>query len=81
MSAIRLDLSGRADPLAVRLLDRLAAVFAENGISFVLIGATARDLILVHGYGLPIRRATQDVDCAVLLRDWESFEQIRAALL
>ncbi len=81
MSAIWLDLSGKTDSLTIELLDRLSAVFRENEAPFVLIGATARDLILVHGYGRPIRRATQDVDCAILLKDWKKFEKIKAALL
>lgn len=30
----------------------------------LLVGAMARDLVLHHGYGVPIKRATTDVDIA-----------------
>ena len=47
----------------------------------LLVGATARDLQLHHGHGIPIARATTDVDVAFAMADWEEFDALRAALL
>lgn len=47
----------------------------------VIIGATARDVILHHVYGLPITRATADLDVAVAMRNWRAFEALRARLI
>jgi len=37
---------------------------------YVVVGATARDLVLHYGHGAAIRRATQDVDFAIEVPDW-----------
>ena len=47
----------------------------------LLVGATARDLQLHHGHGIPIARATTDVDVAFAMADWEEFDTLRAALI
>jgi len=47
----------------------------------MLVGATARDVLLSHVFGLAVRRATHDVDFAVAVKDWEQFATLRARLL
>ena len=47
----------------------------------LLVGATARGLQLHHGHGIPIARATTDVDVAFAMADWEEFDTLRAALI
>lgn len=59
-------------------LDRVASI---RNIPFFLIGAAARDVMLEHLHGLPAQRATKDVDFAVMVNDWQSFQDLRAALL
>lgn len=47
----------------------------------MVVGATARDLLLYHVYGLPATRATRDVDFAMTVDTWDRFQKLRAALL
>jgi predicted nucleotidyltransferase len=47
----------------------------------LLVGATARDLLLHYAYKIRISRATEDVDLGFALADWEDFHALRAALL
>ncbi|MGA8261502.1 MAG: hypothetical protein WB783_14915, partial [Arenicellales bacterium] len=47
----------------------------------LIVGAAARDLLLHYGLGVPIGRATADVDLAFGVRDWEDFGALREALL
>lgn len=47
----------------------------------MLIGATARDLILARGYGLRSTRATLDVDIAVRVDGWSDYEALKVALV
>ena len=47
----------------------------------MLVGATARDILLKHVFGLVPERATRDVDFAVAVRDWQQFDELRNALL
>ena len=50
-------------------------------IGYMLVGATARDVLLTHVFGLATRRATYDVDFAVAVKDWEQFAALRAGLI
>ncbi|HYC90695.1 MAG TPA: nucleotidyl transferase AbiEii/AbiGii toxin family protein [Thermoanaerobaculia bacterium] len=47
----------------------------------LIIGATARDLILRHIYGLPVARLTVDLDVAVPIASWADFETLRQRLV
>lgn len=48
---------------------------------WLIVGATARDLILHHAYHLPISRATIDLDIAVAVPSWLAFEVLQKELL
>jgi len=50
-------------------------------IDVLIVGATARDLIYEAAFGVPVRRATKDVDFAIQVRDWEEFTDLRDALI
>ncbi len=80
MNRSSLDLSDRIvlGPLA----ELLAAVRAAAGdASLLLIGAAARDLLLVHAHGIPPERATADTDVALAVGGWSDFQRLREALL
>ena len=48
----------------------------------MLVGATARDLLLFHAHGGPQpSRRTRDIDFAITVDSWEAFEAVRNALL
>lgn len=69
------------DPVQRSTYEAVAKVASEKQVPFIIIGASARDLVMHHGYGAPIQRATRDIDLAVQLPDWESFESIRDSLV
>jgi predicted nucleotidyltransferase len=54
---------------------------AASAVDVLLVGAMARDLLLHHAYGVPIARATQDVDLALAMANWAEFDSLREALL
>ncbi len=79
MRNIRLD-----RPLDTTLLHVLRAVADEAkvaGIDYMLVGATARDILLTHVFDLPFGRATYDIDFAVAVASWEKFEQMKTGLI
>lgn len=77
-----LDFSRKPElaPLAgvVRALQTVAQALATD---FFLMGAAARDLMLRHAHGIAPGRQTEDVDFAVMVRDWDAFAALRQALL
>ena len=73
-----IDLSGEADlrPLA----EIVVALRDACGTDFLLVGATARDVVL-RGHGISPARLTNDVDFAFAVRDWQEFGRLRAQLV
>jgi predicted nucleotidyltransferase len=59
----------------VRVIAAVHAGAVAMGVEPLLVGAAARDLLLVNVYGQRVRRATKDVDFAVAIASWEAYEQ------
>jgi len=60
------------------VVDRVAT---EQNCPYVVVGATARDLLLFHVFGIRVSRATLDVDFAIAVESWDKFDRMRNALL
>jgi predicted nucleotidyltransferase len=69
------------DPLTRQILKLIDGLLRTAGIPYMLVGATARDLLLYHVYGHPITRATYDLDFAIHLDSWEQFANVKQLLL
>jgi len=50
-------------------------------IDILLVGATARDLLLFSAHGIKAARGTEDIDLAFALASWSHFEKVRKLLL
>ena len=76
------DLSAKPDLLPLAQVVRpLQTVAARQNAAFFLMGAAARDVMLLHVHGIDTQRTTQDVDFGVMVRDWAAFETLRDALI
>lgn len=53
----------------------------ELSIDFLIVGAMARDLVLVHGFGSKVERGTKDVDFGINVESWIEFNALRDSLL
>jgi predicted nucleotidyltransferase len=80
MSDISLNISGKIELPIVNLYQDVSEVAAEHGIPFIVVGASARDIILHHGYGSNIERATQDVDFGIEVPNWSAFRELKQSL-
>ena len=74
-----MDLSQRPE---LRPLSKLVQAIQEAapGEEWLLVGATARDLLLHYAHGIHAGRATMDVDFGIAVRDWDHFFAIREML-
>jgi len=52
----------------------------DLGIDIMVVGATARDILLQHHVGLTPERATADVDVAIAVSGWEDFDALTGPL-
>jgi predicted nucleotidyltransferase len=76
-----LNLSGKIDSLTVELFETISDVAEFAKVPFFVVGATARDMILVYGYDIKTIRATHDIDFAVQVSDWSQYTKLIEGLL
>ncbi len=69
------------DPITIDILRAVAKAARAEGIDYMLVGATARDILLYHVLGLASPRATRDVDFAVAVKGWGQFDAVKARLV
>lgn len=81
MSDILLNISMKIDSPAVELYTSVSRAAEGLDIPFVVVGASARDIVLHYGHDAPVQRATDDVDFGVQVPDWSSFEALKTILL
>lgn len=62
----------------IRALDNIAK---QLGISYFVIGATARDILMEHVYDVETNRATRDIDFAVAVASWDEFDRLKDELI
>lgn len=65
------------NPATRRILETLRSIAGAHQASYFVIGATARDLLMTHVFGIDSGRETRDVDFAIALADWSQFERIK----
>lgn len=81
MTSILHNLTGTIDKKIVTLLSDIDTVALDLKLAFFIIGATARDILLLHAHGIYTTRATLDVDIGVFVSDWEQFRTLKEALV
>lgn len=69
------------DPVTIDILRAVAEEAKTEGIDHMLVGATARDILLTHVFGIASRRATYDVDFAIAVKDWNQFDAMKSRLI
>lgn len=75
------DIAGKLPLGLVELYGDISTAANTLGIDVLVIGAMARDLVLVHGYGSTIERGTRDVDFGINVASWDDFEVLKAHLV
>jgi len=75
-----IDLSDRGDLGALTQLVAALRRHSPEG-DLLLVGATARDVLLSYAHGIPVPRATLDIDFAVAVAGWDEYFALRKALL
>ena len=69
------------DPFIVNILDLIDQLLRDANVPYMLVGATARDLLLYHVFGHAVTRATYDLDFAILVDSWDRFAIVKQLFL
>ena len=81
MTNSSLNISGKLDLPTVELYRAVDSAVHAIRAKYLIVGASARDLVFQHGYGIRIVRATTDTDYGIQVNDWDQFEQLRETLM
>ncbi len=76
-----LDLSGKIEKTTVDIFGAINRATSSLGISYIAIGAMVRDLVFCRGYGVAESRRTMDIDFAIQVDSWGSFNQLTEVLI
>ena len=76
-----LNLTGKIDKKKIECIELISDVTKSLAIPFFIIGAVARDMILMHGYGIKTIRATYDIDFAIRVQNWQRFNELKNDLI
>ena len=75
------DISGKLPKGLIELYKDINNVAGDLKIRYLVVGAMARDLVLVHGFGSTIERGTRDVDFGIKVESWDQFFTLQNALV
>lgn len=81
MKSTLLSIADKIDPTTRFIYDDIAAAANAVGADWFVVGATARDMIYHAAFGLPIKRATADIDLAINIDTWGTFKAITTSLV
>jgi len=69
-----LDLTNKLPAGLVEVYSQINQIAGALDIPILIVGATARDIILVHGFGTAIERGTRDVDFGIEVQNWQHYQ-------
>ena len=81
MNNTSINISGKLHRGLVELYRDVLTIADKFDIQVLVVGAMARDLVLVHGFGATIERGTRDVDFGINVATWADFQTLRQELL
>ena len=73
--------NNKLPPHLLEIIQSIQEILGVQSYDFLLIGASARDLIMDTIYNLGISRATEDVDFAVYVPEWGAYESLVQKLI
>ncbi|MDH5190048.1 MAG: nucleotidyl transferase AbiEii/AbiGii toxin family protein [Gammaproteobacteria bacterium] len=80
MTSGLLNISGKVDDQITEVFELVNSILAELKMPYVVVGASARDLVMHYGYGATVQRATEDVDFAIEVSGWKVFDILKSKL-
>src|SRR5690606_31424808 len=80
MKTTLLNIAGKIDPATVSIYEAVGKAAASLKLPYVVVGASARDLVMQYGYGADVERATHGLDFGIQVADWNAFDALKAQL-
>jgi len=81
MNSTLIDVRGKLPQGLIAVYRQVQTIADQLQLDVVVVGAMARDLVLVHGFNARLERGTRDIDFAVQVADWSSFHKLTEKLM
>ncbi len=81
MRSASLFIANKISPASRAVYQDIHAAADSVGADWLVIGATARDMVYQAAFGLTIKRATADIDFAIHVDDWNAFSALTKSLV
>ena len=75
------NISRPINPVVAECLQHLSQCATKLGLEFIVVGASARDLIFRNVFGIDAPRATLDVDLGIKVESWDRLREFTNALI
>ena len=69
------------DAVTIEVLRILDGELRHLECLYMVVGATARDILLLNVFGKPVMRATEDIDYAIAVESWDKFSAVKDQIL
>ena len=79
MNTNLVDISNKLDPGIISVLSDFTMLAGD--LPWFIVGATARDILVHHFQGVPVERATTDVDMGIQIGSWNDFHELKQQLI
>lgn len=80
MTITSLNLRNKLPPKTIAGLIALSTEAVRLDIPILMVGATARQIVLEYGFGFQ-GSATHDIDFGIAINSWEAFKRLKGALI
>ena len=81
MNNTSIEITNKLPQEMVEIYSDIAAHTNALDINYLVVGAMARDLVLVHCYGAKVERATRDIDIGINVASWADINALKKRLL
>jgi predicted nucleotidyltransferase len=81
MTNTLLNIVGKIDAETVQVYGAVKEAAEKLNIPFVVVGASARDLVLHYYHGTKIQRASLDIDFGIQVPNWGAFKALKQKLI
>lgn len=76
MKNILIDISGKLDNSYINAIKEIKETADSLKISFFIVGALARDIIMEYFYKIKAPRMTMDIDLGIRVASWTQFDEL-----
>ena len=76
MKNISIGISGKIDSSYISAIKEIKKATDSQKISFFIIGAFARDIIMEYFYKIKVLRRTMDIDLGIQFSSWDKFNKL-----